>query len=111
MKHIKKFNEDVDNSVIKTKGYLIIYSETDEIHMNLATEEDHDKALNVIDETYSATKRVDWNKVLGCFYDLDTNGEVIKSKWIKESFTQTGNVTDWEFKDYEILGVMHIICC
>ncbi len=105
MKYLDRFNENILND----KVYLVTYSETDEIHMNLCTEEDYNKACDLIDKTYSENKRVDWSKVMESFYDIDEKGNVIKDKWIKKTFTQTGCVEDWPFKDYNISGMIHVI--
>ena len=94
----------------KIKGYLIISAESDEIHLSLATEEDYNKALDVIDKTPKG-ENINWDKVNSSFYEFDERGDVVKNNFIGKIFTQTGCIEPWIFKDYEILGIFHTINC
>jgi len=72
------------------EGYLLIYTDTDEIHVNLISE-DH------------------YNRIMDKFPDEDKVDETaFETEPLHSWFSQTMCNEDWPYKNVKILGTVHI---
>jgi hypothetical protein len=76
-----------------SEGYLLIYSDTDEIHADLICEEHYKQIVNVLDDADKTS-------------DAAFNPDPLHS-W----FSQTMCNEPWPYVDVKILGTVHIWCC
>lgn len=74
------------------EGYLMLYSETDEIHVDLITEEHYKKIIGTT--------------------EADSECEVaFGTEPLYRWFTQTHCIDPWPYNKVKILGTTHVVRC